>query len=141
MSNNGDILLKMFGVAAAAGAIYGITHIVDEYSKNDDATVFSELLKKQKVCDVLTEGELKKWFSENAKKHPAEVRFLVAKATPENAKMFAIFSLPKDLDEEHTFFQAIVTDDGNVLDLRIVSCAFLSDGLSKLFEGKNRILL
>lgn len=131
----------MFGFAAAAGTIYGVARIVDEYSKHDDATGFSELLKKQKVCDVLTEGELKKWFSENAEKYPTEVRLVVAKATSENAKLFAIFSLPKNLDKEHTFFQAIVTDDGNVLDLRIVSCALLSDGLSTLFDGKDIILL
>lgn len=140
MSKNDGFLHKLCGIAAVAAVIYGAVRVADE-SRQNDAAAFTKLLKRQAVYDVLTEDELRKWFLEKAKKHSADVRFIVSKATTKNAKLFAISSLPKDLDREHTFFQAVVNDEGKVFEIRIVSCASLSDKLTKQFEREDIILM
>lgn len=138
MSKNNDFLLKM---AVVAGILCGTKRLIDECSKQDDAITFTKLLKQQATCDVLTEGFLKSWFLEKRKQYSDDVQFLVSKATRKNAKLFALSSIPKDLDQDHTFFQAIVTNDGNVLEVRIVSCATLSDELLKQFKNTDNILM
>lgn len=138
MSKKGNHLIQ---VAVAAGLIYGTKKIIDEFSKQDNGDSFAQLLKDQAVYDVLDKNGLMVWFREKEKMHQEKTLFFLGRVTKDNASMLAISSLPKDLDTNHTLFQALVNEEGKTLEVRIISFATLSDEVEKWFEGKNHIFI